>query len=420
MKWFLRASFPVIMGFGALAGFEYWMEASDALSASYSGKTALMLQTLQSPKLLFTRFVNHAFITLLYIGLFLFPLVILLPKPICVKKWHAMCVNAVFYGFITSSSLILVLQKCIMPVGYNTLIESGIGPITLNDVYNLRLSHVPTIPSGFWMLVTAISILGGGFILARITSIVIDIFSNIKYLKDDNIKIATVSLVLGAAVYFFTIATIDWFFDRYLLPLLPLICIAIVLPVRQAGLRQQHHAILGAILSFILLLVFSIAGTRDYLTWNKTRWEALRSLVTEEHVPPSQIDGGFEFNGWHLYRPDYRVKESKSWWWVEDDNYMVAMGEVGGYEVVHRYNFSRWLPPQKGSILVLSRIKSKTKDEKEKLSNSERHAKISAAGTMGVSKRGKVSTPAEILYQLDHTILKPCLHKVNHEPENQS
>lgn len=41
-------------------------------------------------------------------------------------------------------------------------------------------------------------------------------------------------------------------------------------------------------------------------------------------VKLTEIDGGFEFNGWYLYDAAYKSTPPKSWWWVHQDTYMVG------------------------------------------------------------------------------------------------
>ena len=107
--------------------------------------------------------------------------------------------------------------------------------------------------------------------------------------------------------------------------------------------------------SLIGLALFAIIGTRDYLTWNRVRWEALHDLVENKSVKVENIDGGFEFNGLHLYDPQYDDKPEKSWWWVKEDTYLVTFGPVPGYSVIQKYSYRQWMPPQTGSILVLKK-----------------------------------------------------------------
>ena len=101
---------------------------------------------------------------------------------------------------------------------------------------------------------------------------------------------------------------------------------------------------------------FTLAATHDYLSWNRVRWQALHHLMQEDQISPSHIDGGFEFNGWYLYDDDYddwKYEPDKSWYWVDNDDYVVSFNPLTGYEEVKRYTFKRWLPWGQGNILVL-------------------------------------------------------------------
>ena len=159
--------------------------------------------------------------------------------------------------------------------------------------------------------------------------------------------------LLGSVAYFLPLP--PSYFDRYLLPLLPMLVAAMV-PLEKKGLCfTSRRFMLGTIIPIIMLMSFSVMTTRDYLNWNRTRWEALATLVEKDHVPPTEIDGGFEFNGLYLYTDNFPFNPSKSWWWVSNDTYIVASGEVPGYDVLRSYEFRRLLPPGKGNICVLIR-----------------------------------------------------------------
>ena len=99
-------------------------------------------------------------------------------------------------------------------------------------------------------------------------------------------------------------------------------------------------------------VIFATGTTRDYLTWNRVRWEALNRLL-QDGVNVSDIDGGFEFNGLHLYDPNYRDSPGKSWWWVRGDTYQIGFGRIPGYEVLTEYQYSNWIPPRTGTLVVL-------------------------------------------------------------------
>src|SRR5216684_2548164 len=117
-----------------------------------------------------------------------------------------------------------------------------------------------------------------------------------------------------------------------------------------------------AVVTLALCGVFSVAGTHDYLSWNRVRWQALNNLMQEQHVSPKQMDGGVEFNAWYLYSRSYpnpllsvdidwnkkpesmerKPAPTKSWWWVASDDYVVTFGPVPGFTELKCYQFQRW------------------------------------------------------------------------------
>jgi hypothetical protein len=145
-------------------------------------------------------------------------------------------------------------------------------------------------------------------------------------------------------------------FDRYLLPL------GVVTPLllaSSAGRGARRPALLAAAGALLLALAaFSVAATHDYFAWNRARWDALRELKSQG-IAPASIDGGFEFNGPHLYSEDFQKVPGKSWWWVRDDEYIVAFSRIPGYRVVNSHRWDRWLFRRPGLIYTLRRLEAR-------------------------------------------------------------
>ena len=108
-------------------------------------------------------------------------------------------------------------------------------------------------------------------------------------------------------------------------------------------------------------MAYSILGTRDLFVLNRVRWGILDQLTKVELVSPRNIDGGFEFNGLYLYDNDYKRVDGKSWWWVEDDDYILSLSRVDGYVIDKSVPFRRLLPPQGSSMLLLKRSENISK-----------------------------------------------------------
>ncbi|MBI2437408.1 MAG: hypothetical protein HYV36_01145, partial [Lentisphaerae bacterium] len=151
-------------------------------------------------------------------------------------------------------------------------------------------------------------------------------------------------------------------FDRYLLLCLPLlmvvlVCASPVFAVRLGGPRSFLAACL-----LLALAVFGVGGTHDYFAWQRARWQALRELTEVQKIPAEKIDGGFEFNGLHFYDPHYADRPGKSWWWVQDDEYVIAFAPFDNYMEVDRHPYTRWIPPSRGYIFTLQRKDGNERD----------------------------------------------------------
>lgn len=108
---------------------------------------------------------------------------------------------------------------------------------------------------------------------------------------------AALPLLFGAIALVETIVY-HRFFDRYLLPLVPIA----LLVALQVGRRGRFAAPL-AVAAVVLLASWSIWWERDYLARQAAVWEAGQALVAMG-VPPAAVDAGFEWAGW------YRGKEA--------------------------------------------------------------------------------------------------------------
>jgi len=235
----------------------------------------------------------------------------------------------------------VVLNGTQMPILVGIIDASGIGPLTLYDTYMLQIP-TNTLPNQFWQVVTLMSAVGAGLLWSLI-------FECFRQVID---RSATTSMFFTiAGIIYFTPFALVGFYDRYLLPLMMLIPLAaIALKIEKTHL----HTILSSIL-LLLMASFSIAATHDYLAWNRTRWVVLQNLVVEKNIPTSQIDGGFEFGGWYNFHEiEVEIAPRKSWWWVEDDLYVLAFNPLPEYETIEVYE-SHTLLKKKVQLFLLTK-----------------------------------------------------------------
>jgi hypothetical protein len=149
---------------------------------------------------------------------------------------------------------------------------------------------------------------------------------------------------------------IQGYFERYLLFLLPLFMIQVVTIFRNKNkIDLNFKKTLSISVIMLILGIFTVGATHDYLSWNRVRWQVLNNLTDTLHISPNRIDGGYEFNGSYLYRTDYQEKQGKSWWWVDKDDYILSFGSLDGYQEIQRYYFDKILPFGPKYFLVLKK-----------------------------------------------------------------
>lgn len=137
-------------------------------------------------------------------------------------------------------------------------------------------------------------------------------------------------------------------FDRYLLPLLPLIWLLVLCELPTSLPR------LGPTVAMITLVaVPSLALTREYLSWNAARKQAVDDLQAAG-TPTSDIDGGFELNGtWRFLETVRRtghLNDAHYRWWTTSRRYALSFAPARPpCQTVRSYPFWSWPPAPSAS-----------------------------------------------------------------------
>jgi len=105
----------------------------------------------------------------------------------------------------------------------------------------------------------------------------------------------------------------------------------------------------------VVILGVSAVATRDYFSWNRARWNAIRS-AERLGATAETLDGGFEYNGLRRFEQQPRVQvPGKSWWWVRDDRYVVAFSSLPGYDEIETWRVEHWLSRSPSEVKLLRR-----------------------------------------------------------------
>jgi hypothetical protein len=358
----MRGAIPVAMGGALHLAYQAWLTSTGRGPEIYvAGAGALVPRDLGQ---LISVSIHFTIYALPYIGLAVLPLVALsgvLPRalrrtrafPITVACLAAACVAAV---------TILWLRNDLLPFLGNVILESGIGPLTQRDTYLLRQNLPPVTDwtSAFWLASTACGLLGVVALLAMGgnggAGLAVRVWRRRPEPNDWLWLMAAVTGVVYWAAILLLLNSNGYFFDRYLLPLVPIALILLMRGGAESGPAFGSIWRTGAA-SLILVLIggLTVAATRDYLEWNRTRWIALRHLTNDLNIPATRIDGGYEFNGTYLYQPGLHSPPGKSYWWVHEDDYVLGSGPLPGYLEVAVYPVSKWLRTGPRQVVVLRR-----------------------------------------------------------------
>jgi hypothetical protein len=368
----LRAAIPVVLCLGALIVFQQWLAETGRLPAEYYITAENCLHALSNPKTLVLLLAKNIFVGPLYLGLFLLPVLIFAVADIV--RSHRRQVIAAFAfttGMMVLGSGLFALRGIspaelggrvcpityLMPMSGNILMSSGIGPLTLPDSWRgaYYVPALPAMPVGFWLVITAMSILGAGLLITTLCVRAINLVPRLRFGKITDSELVGIFLLLSAIIYLLPLCLFGYF-DRYLIPTIPLFTAGIAClsghfpPFRLVNTRALRFSAVAVLAAFSL---FAIGTTSDYLAWNRMRWEALHDLVEDNHVNVRDIDGGLEFNGFYTYDLHYQYDPRKSWWWVQGDTYRICFGAMPGYKLIREYSYRHWLPPYAGRVVVL-------------------------------------------------------------------
>ncbi|MBI4558204.1 MAG: glycosyltransferase family 39 protein [Candidatus Hydrogenedentes bacterium] len=358
------ATIPIIASALCYGAFMMWLKSGPGVPELYGAQYP-------SPASLFTLdFWFRAAFNLatipLYVGLFLGPWLLFLPSPPITLRgsaaWQAAAtfLMGAIVELVLSVTAIDTVVPRLMPLRGNVFINFGIGPALLHDTYFLNLPNHPRAPLWIWTLVTLASLVGAvrlfryaGLNFAGLPAV---------FRRADSLHHEWFHVVIAVcATLYCLLLLIAPRFDRYVIFLLPLVMILVARVQRASpgSLNSSNPAaarrVAIAWLGLLLFGWFSIAGTHDYLAWNRVRWNTLRQLLADGTITSKTIDAGVEFHGWYDYRDRHLAEVGKSWWWVEDDGYILTLGPVSGYQNIREYPYSRWLPGPEGRLYLMRR-----------------------------------------------------------------
>ena len=282
-------------------------------------------------------------------------------SPIVALSFKELFARRIFRSyFLVTTSVFLVVEAGIvldlvhLPVAFyrNVIFNFGIGPILLKDTYILHLARTWSIPASLYYCLAYWAFLNAGALVLLAYSYISGIFN--QSAEGASRLGASITSMLGfvTTMVYVGIILLTGFHDRYLIPVCILLIVWLVSDMRGAtpSISFSRTAI-PAFICMAVIGIFSVAGTRDFMATKTALKQAQDYLVQDCHVSPCAIDGGFEFNGFNCYKKGFVQKPGLSWWWVEKENYLLALGPLPGYTVDTIFPFKR-IFPHDGAVYV--------------------------------------------------------------------
>lgn len=340
--------------YGVIHAYNLWTAVSGQSSNQFyeSYVREVWQKILSGPIALLRETTDTMLVCMVMLGLFMFPLLVL---TLAWRNRRDRLINGLLTAAGIAFGIWLFRQNRALPfLPQGIFVDFALGPPTLRDVFYLQRDNLYKAPEFLLWAITWLGCIGAAWLLRHIAAAFGNIWRGIFQKSDHDFRLYAQIFGTALAAIIFLPMAIKYPFDRYLLACLPglLPCIAaggkFNLPLR----RWQKWT---AIVFISGSSIFAVAGTHDYLAWNRARWQALDYLCAQEQIPPTRIDGGFEFNGWHLFDPQYRSRIPKSWWWVHEDDFIVTFGLIEHHAVFKTFPYIRWCPPRRDFIAIIKK-----------------------------------------------------------------
>lgn len=358
----VASALAIVASVALLVGLVLWLKARHVLPVEASDPTDSFGRNFASVRILGMKVEQFTRGILVHLGWFLCP-VLLWRAPAMIARYRRLRHGrTILIAAAVTGAVWFALMAAVrpMPLDWVTINENGLGPVRLHNAPG-TLPGPESLPKAFWLLITLIAVSGATLLLLELGLIIGKLVSAWRKRQFDTPMTVRAFLLFNAAIYLAPLV-LAGYFDRYLLvptfALLALFTIEWQAQASAASLQKARKPARGfaaaAVFVLVLTSAYAVAGTHDYMSWNRARWALLDTLLSQG-VKPAQIDGGEEFNGTYTYDPKYVDTPSKSFWWVIDDEYIVQFGEEPGYHTVASIDVDGWLPNFRTKLLTLQR-----------------------------------------------------------------
>jgi hypothetical protein len=314
-----------------------------------------------------TLLLRHAARFVLYLGLFLAPLVTAVVADRLGSRGRRSAFAVRPLSAAAFAATFLVLLFCAggrMPLLNNVLRDLGVGPLTIEASGVRGRFWAPVSVGNWWWPVTLACGAFGAVLLLELWKGLVSTFSPpplrtsaadaARHPSTPEFAFLATWTILAVAVSYNSWVPV--YFDRYLLAALPPLAI-LLCSVARPGTKTLPIAVALCAVFY----AFSVVCLQDYLAWNTARWAAIGKLRSVYAVADEHIDGGYEFQ--LMYNGEEAMRRQGSTDYLRqtapdvlfDVRYKVAFNPVPGFETLERVPYFSWLGFETRDVLILRR-----------------------------------------------------------------
>jgi hypothetical protein len=191
--------------------------------------------------------------------------------------------------------LILLFQVRTLAQYGSIFVESG-NTVDHTGLLMFMYDAAPIWTEQFW---TVLGIIGGVLVSLHLTAYGEDLYRWLRShpwqrgATDPLLMLYFLAVLLSIVTFLISF----FLFDRYLMPILPLLMVPELrrLSTSNGSMRLKWRWILA-----LPVALFALVSQKDYMAHSAARWQAAEQLVAQG-ARHEQIDAGFEWAGWYSY-----------------------------------------------------------------------------------------------------------------------
>jgi hypothetical protein len=270
-------------------------------------------------------FVSDSFF---YLGLALLPLT-LASMPRWLELLPARLRAAALFAVVLTGEIVFVAQSLLgelFPMWRNTFSRrNGFGG---DEPMGTPMPHEVEV------ILTALASLGGVLLLCALAGAV---FSWLRQRPINRFDIPVFSLTIGLATLA-PVAFITFRFDRYLIPALP--CVALALTVLLARQYPSRGTLLASYAALIAMGSLTVVAMHDVVAYKRVHFDAYTRLI--ETVPARFVNAQWVANLSQNYEHLGKPREVENAF--ERACYVISVTEEHGYRTIETLPVRRWMP----------------------------------------------------------------------------